>query len=86
MILSEQTVTYIPPNGKLKKQVLNDPTVFSTWGMIDEDRYLLGDDYGRLYVLSLTIGKAGELHVNLKVNFVGKVVEKHFRALNNSNH
>ena len=74
VILGEQTITYISPKGKSKKQLLPDPTVFATWGKIDDGRYLLGDDYGKLYVLVLDVQiEDREQVVNIKVSCVGKV-------------
>lgn len=77
MILGEQTVTYFPPNDKPRSQPLSEPTVFSTWGRVSDTQYLLGDDYGRLYMLVLhTQQQKGAVSVTTVVNFVGKVRAK----------
>lgn len=74
LILGEQTIAYINANGKLKKQSLTDPTVFSTWGRVNDTRYLLGDDYGKLYSLILdTPNIQGQLNVDITVTYIGEV-------------
>ena len=74
MILGEQTIVYIGANGKLKKHLLTDPTVFSTWGRVNDTRYLLGDDYGKLYSLILdTPNIQGQLTVDIVVTYIGEV-------------
>ncbi|KAF8461342.1 mono-functional DNA-alkylating methyl methanesulfonate N-term-domain-containing protein [Kalaharituber pfeilii] len=78
VVLGEQTYTHVPfGKEKCYKQPLAEPTVFSAWGKVDEFRYLLGDDYGRLYLMSVDLQKEkqerdGKL-VTLMVEFVGKI-------------
>ncbi|KAI5806768.1 mono-functional DNA-alkylating methyl methanesulfonate N-term-domain-containing protein [Peziza echinospora] len=70
IILGEQTVAYFPTHGTPKKRPLPDATVFVTWGMIDDQNYLMGDDYGRLYLLELKLNAQVE---EIVVKFLGKV-------------
>ena len=70
LILGEQTIAYIGANGKLKKQLLTDPTVFSTWAKVNDTRYLLGDDYGKLFSLVLD---TGQLTIEIVVTYIGEV-------------
>lgn len=72
IILGEQTITYVQPSGKLVRQPLVDPTVFSTWGKVNDTQFLLGDDYGKLYMLSLHMVGAGN-KASITVNELGKV-------------
>ena len=74
IILGEQTIAYVKPDGKLLKYPLIDPTVFTTWGKINDTQFLLGDDYGKLYMLSLTVEKIKEkIEVDIRVKELGKV-------------
>lgn len=72
LILGEQTIAYISASGKLKKQSLTDPTVFSTWGRVNDTRYLLGDDYGKLYSLILDVLEI-QGQVDIIVTYIGEV-------------
>lgn len=56
LVLAETTITYINDtyNERLFKQ-LPKPTIFVTWEQIDFQRWLLGDEYGKLYLLMLMI-------------------------------
>jgi len=78
IILGEQTVAYIEPSGKFLKHPLIDPTVFSTWGKVSDTQYLLGDDYGKLYMLSLAIEEIkDEISIDIRVKVLGKVSWEH---------
>ncbi|KAF8456915.1 damage-specific DNA binding complex, subunit DDB1 [Terfezia claveryi] len=51
-----------------------DPTVFSTWSKVNDTQFLLGDDYGKLYMLSFNIEKVGDkVNVDIKVKELGKI-------------
>lgn len=56
LVLAETTITYINDtyNERLFKQLPNQ-TIFVTWEQIDFQRWLLGDEYGKLYLLMLMI-------------------------------
>ena len=74
ILLGEQTIAYVEPNGKLVKRPLIDPTVFSTWGKVNDTQFLLGDDYGKLYMLSLDVEVVkGKMEVDIGVKELGKV-------------
>ncbi|BFZ62534.1 DNA damage-binding protein 1a [Saitoella coloradoensis] len=57
IIVGEQTITYFHEELQSPLKTAIDPTIFSAYAQIDADgsRYLLGDDYGNLYVLLLII-------------------------------
>lgn len=56
LVLAETTITYINDtyNERLF-QHLPEPTIFVTWEQIDSRRWLLADEYGKLYLLMLMI-------------------------------
>lgn len=56
LILGETSITYLDVNtNEVVSQKLQDPTVFVAWEQIDSQRWLLGDDYGRLFLLMLVL-------------------------------
>ena len=58
LILAETQITYINDEDLSKlTQPLEEATAFKTWERIDNQRYVLGDIYGKLYLLS----EAGDL-------------------------
>lgn len=68
MVLTETAVAYIDDaTGKLTNKPLDEPAIFVTWAPIDAQRWLLADDYGRLFLLMLVIGDHGaktfEIHI-----------------------
>ena len=57
LVLAESSITYIDEASKGTMQYpLNDATIFASWEAVDDQRWLLADDYGRLYFLMLLIG------------------------------
>lgn len=53
-------------NNETKSINLNEPTVFVAWASISDDRYILADDYGKLYLLDLTVTDqkvTGDMHI-----------------------
>ena len=53
-------------------QPLEDATIFVAWDQVDSSRWILGDDYGRLYFLMLGLGgRNGEEVVNLTLDLIG---------------
>ncbi|MCJ1356309.1 MAG: hypothetical protein MMC33_006304 [Icmadophila ericetorum] len=63
LILSETSISYLDED-KHNKQIkpLKEATVFATWEKIDGQRWLLADEYGRLYLLMLLIGNDGNVY------------------------
>ncbi|KAL8666277.1 MAG: hypothetical protein Q9202_001546 [Teloschistes flavicans] len=56
LVLSESSITYFDDiNGEALIEPLKDPAIFVTWTAIDAQRWLLADDYGRLYFLMLIL-------------------------------
>lgn len=56
LVLSETSITYVndPDDERLFKS-LREPTIFVTWEQIDSQTWLLADEYGKLYLLILTL-------------------------------
>lgn len=56
LVLGETTIEYRDPLKDFQKRIaLNEATIFVAWEMIDDSRFVLGDEYGRLYLLMLKI-------------------------------
>lgn len=70
IVVGEQLITYI---GKTRsfKYALAEAVIFHSWGQVDRQRFLLGDELGQLKVLLLEV-KDDEV-VGIKVEVVGKV-------------
>ncbi|KAI9667647.1 MAG: hypothetical protein M1821_000464 [Bathelium mastoideum] len=62
LVVSENRIHYLnEATGESMTQMLDDPTVFVTWTSIDNQRFLLADDYGRLYLLMLMLDDSQEV-------------------------
>ncbi|KAI9836643.1 MAG: hypothetical protein M1819_001277 [Sarea resinae] len=57
LILGETSITYLDgTNDNMMTYPLEEATIFVAWEQIDAQRFLLADDYGRLYLLMLVLG------------------------------
>lgn len=57
MILAETSITYFDDvSGETVIEPLDEGTLFVAWEQIDAQRWLLADDYGKLYLLMLLLG------------------------------
>lgn len=54
MILAETSITYFK-DGDTRVEPLEEASIFVAWTAIDAQRFLLADDYGRLYLLMLML-------------------------------
>lgn len=54
LILAETSITYFK-DGQTRVEPLEEASIFVAWTAIDAQRFLLGDDYGRLYLLMLML-------------------------------
>lgn len=72
LLLGEQSISYV--DSELKNQItqqLNDQaTIWTCWTQVDQSRFLLGDDYGRLFFLMLETDDDGVQ--SWKVDSVGE--------------
>lgn len=61
LILGERSISYV--DNSLKNLIFRDlddnATIWSCWTTVDERRFLLADDYGRLYFLMIETNEAG---------------------------
>lgn len=55
LILSETRISYWHEKNRELIVQLCDPTVFVAWERVDNQRYVLADDYGKLYLLMLDL-------------------------------
>ncbi|KAI9799838.1 MAG: hypothetical protein M1825_004399 [Sarcosagium campestre] len=56
VVLGESSILYVKENGKEQKTLnLADATIFVCWERIDSNQFVLADDYGRMYLLSLML-------------------------------
>ncbi|PGH07582.1 hypothetical protein AJ80_07971 [Polytolypa hystricis UAMH7299] len=72
LILGETSIKYLG-DGKDEPLSLSleEPTVFVAWEQIDSQRWLLADDYGRLFFLMLVLNNSGEVE-GWKLDFLGE--------------
>lgn len=55
IIVGEQTLMYFHPNSGIKsKSILPVPTVFSSYTSINNNKHILADDYGHIFMLTLS--------------------------------
>ena len=71
LILDETHITYVDKELKypITKELEDDSTVWATWEKVDDTRWLLADDYGRLFFLMITIDSGGV--VDWRLDLVG---------------
>ncbi|KAL2869229.1 DDB1/RSE1 family protein [Aspergillus lucknowensis] len=56
LILGETSIKYVDAdNNEIVSQSLEEATIFVAWEQIDSQRWLLADDYGRLFFLMLVL-------------------------------
>ncbi|KAL2787168.1 mono-functional DNA-alkylating methyl methanesulfonate N-term-domain-containing protein [Aspergillus keveii] len=56
LILGETSIKYIDAdNNEIVSQPLEEATIFVAWEQVDSQRWLLADDYGRLFFLMLVL-------------------------------
>eukprot|EP00291_Cryptomonas_curvata_P008383 CAMPEP_0172198090 /NCGR_PEP_ID=MMETSP1050-20130122/27879_1 /TAXON_ID=233186 /ORGANISM="Cryptomonas curvata, Strain CCAP979/52" /LENGTH=486 /DNA_ID=CAMNT_0012874843 /DNA_START=773 /DNA_END=2230 /DNA_ORIENTATION=- len=77
VLVGEQTLTYLNGDKGETKTIPMSPTVIRAWGKIDDNgsRYLLGDHFGRLYVLVLE--HDGSKVLGLKLDLLGETSAAH---------
>ena len=70
MILGETSITYFKDD-HIKVEPLDEASIFVAWATIDSQRFILADDYGRLYLLMLMIGNHGKV-TGWKLDVIGQ--------------
>lgn len=72
LILGETSITYYEHSGNVSmKRSLEEATIFVTWEKIDDQRYMLADEYGRLYLLMMELNAEG-LVEGWKLDLIGE--------------
>jgi DNA damage-binding protein 1 len=75
LVVGEQMMVYLPvPGGQAQaiKRPLLEPTAFHAWGMVDRQRYLLGDETGNLKMIFMELDEDGNIS-DIKVETIGQV-------------
>lgn len=71
IVLGETSIKYIDDNANdVITRNLDEATVFVAWEKIDSQRWLLADDYGRLFFLSFILNPRGEID-DWKLEYLG---------------
>jgi DNA damage-binding protein 1 len=57
LILGERSISYVDNElaNIISQDLEEDATIWTTWEKVDEERWLLADDYGRLYFLMVIV-------------------------------
>ncbi|KAJ5431508.1 hypothetical protein N7445_009240 [Penicillium cf. griseofulvum] len=72
IVLGETSIKYINDNANdVITRNLDEATVFVAWEKVDSQRWLLADDYGRLFFLSFILNNLGEID-DWKLEYLGK--------------
>jgi DNA damage-binding protein 1 len=73
LIVGETSISYVDEwEYNVKDEVpLDEATVFVAWCAIDDQRFALADDYGKLYLLMVETDSRGE-YKGLKIDVLGK--------------
>ena len=70
-MLAETSITYVGDvNGDVLSNPLEDATQFVTWEQIDSQRWLIADEFGKLYLLMLLLENGDEV-TGWKLDFIG---------------
>ena len=71
LILGETSIKYVDvDNNDFISHPLEEATIFVAWEQVDSQRWLLADDYGRLFLLMLVLGDSGEVST-WKLDYLG---------------
>ncbi|KAJ5924569.1 hypothetical protein N7466_008756 [Penicillium verhagenii] len=71
IVLGETSIKYIDDNANdVISRDLDEATVFVAWEKVDSQRWLLADDYGRLFFLMLILDNRGEVE-DWKLDYLG---------------
>jgi len=72
LVLGETSITYIDDvNGDVLGNPLDDATQFVAWTQIDNQRWVIADDFGRLYLLMLLLENEDEV-TGWKLDLIGE--------------
>lgn len=72
MVLGETSISYFENSDNVKiRRPLRDATIFVAWEQIDNQRFVLADEYGKLYLLMLEFSYQ-ETIVSWKLDVIGE--------------
>lgn len=73
LVIGETSLTYVDEwDYKIRDEVaLEEATVFVAWCAVDDQRYVLADDYGKLYLLMIHTNSQGE-YSSLNIDVLGE--------------
>ena len=72
LILAETSITYLDDvNGEILSDFLEEATQFVAWAQVDNQRWLLSDDLGKLYLLMLLLENDGDV-TGWKLDAIGQ--------------
>ena len=71
-MLAETSITYIDDiNGEMLSNPLDEATQFVAWAEVDNQRWLIADEYGKLFLLMLLLENEDEV-TGWKLDFIGQ--------------
>ncbi|KAI5270696.1 hypothetical protein E4T47_06014 [Aureobasidium subglaciale] len=73
LILGETTISYCEEFDRriTKNEPLKEATIFVAWAQIDDQRFVLADEYGKLYLLMVTLNAKQDLE-GWKLDVIGE--------------
>ncbi|KAF2800100.1 hypothetical protein K505DRAFT_370506 [Melanomma pulvis-pyrius CBS 109.77] len=72
IIIGETSIAYYSDDtGELLTEPLEEATIFVAWARVDAQRYVLADDYGRLYLFMLVVDGRNRVQT-WKLDVIGK--------------
>ncbi|KAF2199118.1 DNA damage-binding protein 1 [Delitschia confertaspora ATCC 74209] len=72
IIIGETTIGYYDDStGELQTEPLEEATIFVAWERIDSQRFVLADDYGRLYLFMLVLNDQNKVR-SWKLDVIGQ--------------
>lgn len=72
IVIGETSIGYYDEEtGELDRQPLDEATIFVAWAQVDAQRFLLADDYGRLYLFMLELDENNKVQ-SWKLDVIGK--------------
>ena len=72
LILAETSITYLDDvNGEFLSDPLEEATQFVAWAQVDSQRWLIGDDSGKLYLFMLLLENSGDV-TGWKLDAIGQ--------------
>lgn len=72
LLLGETSISYADePDYELITEPLEEATIWVAWEQIDDQRFILADDYGKLYLLMIVLNRAGSVD-SWKLDLLGE--------------